>query len=62
MESVEKEINAVTKRFQESMTLLQLRKEVIQKKCGHHLTTTYPDPSGGSDRWTVCDICGAEIH
>jgi hypothetical protein len=61
-EEVNKEIEATKKRYLETMQLLTLKKSVVQKKCGHRLTTSYPDPSGGSDRWTVCDICGAEIH
>jgi cell fate (sporulation/competence/biofilm development) regulator YmcA (YheA/YmcA/DUF963 family) len=62
MENVEREIDTVKKRYQEAMDLLSLKKSVVQKKCSHRLTTTYPDPAGGSDRWTVCDICGVEVH
>ena len=62
IESVDREIDAAKKRYQEIMDLLKIKKDVIQKKCGHRLTTTYHDPSGGSDRWTVCDICGVEVH
>ncbi len=32
----------------------------VRAKCPHALTTFYPDPSGGSDSWRECDLCGAD--
>lgn len=35
--------------------------QITQKQCPHWLTKRHRDPSGGSDSWTECELCGAEI-
>lgn len=36
-------------------------KVAIQSKCEHLLTKYYSDPSGGSDSYEECQICGLEL-
>jgi hypothetical protein len=33
----------------------------VRAECKHEATQFHPDPSGGSDRYTECLICGAEV-
>lgn len=33
----------------------------VRSKCFHEDTTYHGDPSGGSDSFTTCNICGAEL-
>lgn len=37
-------------------------KRKIQNECEHLLTIHYNDPSGGSDSWDECEICGAKLN
>ncbi len=32
----------------------------VQAKCPHPLATYHADPSGGTDSWRECDLCGAD--
>lgn len=32
-----------------------------QKRCEHYATIYHPDPSGNSDSYYECDICGATV-
>lgn len=45
---------------QHNKARLELNAECVtlQKSCPHHETTYYPDPAGGSDSDTICDLCG----
>lgn len=47
-------------RHLEVMDKLHLDLGELQSRCGHDLTTFYPDPSGGNDSFTECDICGLQ--
>jgi hypothetical protein len=38
----------------------RLRHE-IQLNCPHYLTTRHADPSGGSDSWNECNLCGKDL-
>lgn len=33
----------------------------IQFNCSHEVTKYHGDPAGGSDSFTVCEICGANL-
>jgi hypothetical protein len=34
--------------------------EAVYQKCGHPFTKHHGDPSGGSDSWTECLVCGKQ--
>ena len=33
----------------------------IQAACSHQVTKFHPDPSGNSDSWTECILCGGSV-
>lgn len=42
----------------------RLRKAMddLRSECPHHETTYHGDPSGGSDKSDICDLCGADVR
>lgn len=42
--------------------LLEIEDEENKIGCQHEIKTHYCDPSGGSDSFDQCDICGKEIR
>jgi hypothetical protein len=44
-----------------AMHYIETKINVTRNSCQHVLTTFYADPSGGSDSYTECDICGKEL-
>ena len=49
------------KRHQAELADLDGSLNNLRSECGHPVTRFHPDPSGGSDSSTTCDICGAEL-
>lgn len=45
------------------MAIQQLDAQIthLRKACDHPETRFHGDPSGGSDKWTECLLCGAEV-
>ena len=49
-------------RHEEELKHIRSKLIKIQNVCPHHITTYYPDASGGRDSSTICDICEKEVR
>ncbi len=59
--SVNRDIAELTKKFEQQIALLNLKKNAAQKSCPHSVREYYPDASGNNDSTTTCLCCGADI-
>lgn len=47
--------------FQKQLDTFDARLARVRAACKHESTTYYGDAAGGSDSYTSCNICGAEL-
>lgn len=56
--SANKEIEAECKKHETIIKEIKLKITTLQKQCNHWSKTYHPDPSGNSDSFYECEICG----
>ena len=56
-----KERQEAERRHTEELDAIAKQLAEVHKRCGHPSRTHHPDPAGGSDSWTECDVCGASV-
>lgn len=61
LNKVGQEKSDLTREYKDDMARLEAEEADIQAECHHYTSTYHPDAAGGSDSWTQCDICGAEL-
>lgn len=54
-------LESLKKAYDEAV--IQIKNQIVglQKECKHRITKYHPDGAGGSDSWTECSHCGAEV-
>ena len=58
IKSAYKEMDAESSRHETTIKEIKLKITTLQKKCSHWSQSYHPDPSGNSDSYNECDICG----
>jgi len=56
--SLNKEIEEENKKHEAKVKNVKQRMTELQERCKHWSKTYHPDPSGNSDSYYECDICG----
>lgn len=56
-----RDIRATELRHKVEMDAVHKNYRDIIDQCSHYSKTRHTDPSGGSDSFTECDICGKEL-
>lgn len=59
--AIAKKEHEEAKRHEATVKDLRIRLGLIRKRCPHPTTTYHPDPSGNSDSYYECNLCGAEV-
>lgn len=61
IKSANKEIETECKKHETIVNGINLKIITLQKQCSHWSKTHHSDPSGNSDSFYECDICGKEL-
>lgn len=60
VDSQKKKLADVEAKFQRDVKEIQDKIRAVESRCRHESTTYHPDPSGNSDSFYRCNICGHE--
>ena len=63
-EEIQKRQTSIRRLLEErddQIKVLEEEMKKMQAECKHQVTHYHPDPSGNSDSWTECVICGKSL-
>jgi len=64
IQAIRKQLDTFAKmkqKFEAELDILEEDKQRLQEDCPHWFSVYQGDPSGGSDSYSYCEICGADL-
>lgn len=61
IKDAKQQLAKLAKEYEEKLAKISETIKENQKRCGHQLVETHSDPTGGSDKSVVCQICDLEL-